>query len=359
MFLSYYSNTSTGFIVNDSSRIIADTFNGTTEMIKSHNETADIVHQTTPVGILIDHLYQRSTDRYEVLDNFTDNINASELLSIPLTTRWLARNYILGLVWIIVGMIGVTANILACMVSMSNTLRMTSHGMYMTFMCIIDIGILAVYILIGALFLNVSITQQHWQPSFDCFLCTIFILLKTLKCLSSWIVIALIVDRIMSLSFPLKRLTLCTRRAAIIGTGIVALIVSVVYVPSMILILFRQRSEPSPLGDNVHSFSRYVCYSAYSWYRTSFLLHLISAYLVPFVVIIICTSILLYIVRVRSRKANVVEMTDQFTAVRIRANNQLSVTLMLIGLLHIVLTATGAVKEFVNGLQKVMSINLI
>ncbi|XP_060065659.1 FMRFamide receptor-like [Ylistrum balloti] len=153
--------------------------------------------------------------------NFTNYTNSDN--------EMLAEMYIHGIVWPTISSIGIVGNILSFVV----IAKLANSSFYLCLACLALSDMAA--LVVGVTVFIVEMTGSVFESPVQIYCSAIEACLRTFSQLSSWITVAVTVDRYIAVCHPLKKNQYCTRKNALIIIGIELLVIVAVNIPIICL----------------------------------------------------------------------------------------------------------------------------
>ena len=140
------------------------------------------------------------------------------------------------------------------------------------------------------------------------------------RCVSAWCSQLLTLDRLAAIFQPTRRNIICTWRKALTACSLTSLLLLLLYLVPYLTYVTKEGAEEdtgSTLASFMHACSRYG-----NWYPGASILDFLMTYMIPVCVMFPSWAVIFKRLAIRSKKAQVIGVTEKWTAERIRRLNK-------------------------------------
>lgn len=246
--------------------------------------------------------------------------------------------YIPGGFDVAISTLGIPSNIFLFAMMVIRELRTSSHGVFIASLALLNILHLVITLLRG-----VSILMGSSLG--DSATCTLEVLKHHLQSSHSWAVVALSLERMLSLYQPLRSVYLCTPLISLIAISVIIVVTVSVYVS---LILSEAFGHDLKILSDQSLSDPFQCHSNQAFKR----FHSLFALIIPLVIILIIISLLW--LKIVHRKRTIKRHHDsnceglEVIIERIRSNNQITKSAMSLFSHHIITALPQAITLMIQ-----------
>lgn len=274
---------------------------------------------------------------------------------------------IVGWTWFCLIILGVICNAFLLAVSLHRDLRRTAHGVILIALSIVNGVSVLLKIAPGLQLLAFTYPNLHLLDyrRYSIGYCAISVLDRALDFSSSWFVVSLAADRIVSIGFPLRRLEWCTSSKALVVVAIIAITSLSIYTAALVTAMLLYKATDyyhhnnTALNDNHHDESPITSSMCKQLDRLDERVVHVRLTLVDWIpTLLLVASIVLLSCKLRCRvsKVKIFKLNDNMAVVlgRIQENNRLTLSCLCLFVKYVVLLLPKAIYTLWRHIQRPM-----